>query len=156
MATKSRLYFSLLTAKTTHKHRFTCALPFCDTTSAHLRSTHFRFFSYHAPFSPHTVRVYYCCTCARPAHLNILALRYNDFLSKTPHNDFFKTTSISLLPSVKKCIPTHLRWQISDNYTPTFNTFPIFFHILHPFAPKTVSCVTEGIVLESISSILDI
>ena len=27
-------------------------------------------FSYFAPFSPHTVRVCYSSTCARPAHLN--------------------------------------------------------------------------------------
>ena len=61
------------------------------------------------PFSPHTVRVCYSSTCARIAHLNTPALRYNEFLSKTPYNDFFKTTSISLLPSFKKRIPTHLR-----------------------------------------------
>ena len=132
MATKSRLYFSLLTAKTTHKHRFTCAVPFCDTTSAHLRSTHFRFFSYHAPFSPHTVRVCHCCTCARPAHLNTPALRYNEFLSKTPHNDFFKTTSFTYFPVSKNaslCIPdskypiiTHLR-----------STYFIFFSYFAPF-----------------------
>ena len=32
-------------------------------------------FSYHAPFSPHTVHVCYRCTCARPAHLNTPAFR---------------------------------------------------------------------------------
>ena len=38
-------------------------------------------FSYHAPFSPHTVRVCYSSTCARIAHPNTPALRYNEFLS---------------------------------------------------------------------------
>ena len=100
-------------------------------------------FSSFAPFSPHTVRVCYSSTCACIAHLNTPALRHNKFLSKMPHNDFFKTTSPPiLLPSVKKCIPTHLRWQISDNYTPTFNVFPIFFLY---FAPQTVSCIMKDI-----------
>ena len=49
-------------------------------------------FSYHAPFLPHTVRMCYCCTCARPAHLNISIGRYNEFLSKTSHNDFLKNS----------------------------------------------------------------
>ena len=84
-------------------------------------------FSSFAPFSPHTVRVCHCCTCARIAHVNTPTLRYNEFLSKTPHNDFLRNNQHkTILPSFKKCIPTHLRWQISDNYTSTFNTFPIF------------------------------
>ena len=32
-------------------------------------------------YSPHTVRVCYCCTCARPAHLNTPALQPTDSLS---------------------------------------------------------------------------
>ena len=92
------------------------------------------------PFAPHTAHVCHCCTCARPAYLNTPAGRYNEFLSKTPHNDLFKTTSPPiLLPSFKKRIPTHLRWQISDNYTPTFNVFPIFFLYFAPF--YTSNCV---------------
>ena len=63
------------------------------------------FFSYFAPFSPHTVRVCYSSTCARIAHLNTPTLRYNEFLSKTPHNDFFKTTPPHITSQCQKMLP---------------------------------------------------
>ena len=62
-------------------------------------------FSYHAPFSPQTVRVCHCCTCARIAHLNTPAGRYNEFLSKTPHNDLFKITSFHNTSRFQKMLP---------------------------------------------------
>ena len=57
------------------------------------------------PFSPQTVRVCHCCTCARIAHLNISAGRYNEFLSKTPHNDLFKITSFHNTSRFQKMLP---------------------------------------------------
>ena len=73
------------------------------------------------------VHVCHCCPCARIAHLNISALRYNESCQKRLTTTFSKQPAKLLLPSFKKCCPAHLRWQISDNYTPTFNVFPVFF-----------------------------
>ena len=112
-------------------------------------------FSYHAPFLPHTVCMCHCCTCAAMAHLNMPALRYNESCQKRLTTTFSKQPVFTYFPVSKNaslCIPdskypiiTHLRSTHSD-----------FFHLLHPFAPKTVSCIVKGIVLESISSILNI
>ena len=91
------------------------------------------------PFSPHNAHVCHCCTCARPAHLNISTGRYNEFLSKTPHNDFSKQPAHTLASRFQKnavlCIPdskypiiTHLR-----------STYFLFFSYFAPFSPQ--NCV---------------
>ena len=76
--------------------------------------------------------------CIRPL-ICTSELRYNEFLSKTPlfqNNQHFTTSQFQkthpYASQIANILITHLR-----------STHFRFFHLMHPFAPKTVSCIMK-------------